>query len=167
MLSQVLETSTASSLSSNDTCVSTRRTLQHACLKSHAGSPNHGLYKTQSRSLFTRHRMNTYGAVNTNKHSGTSAPVLRADMASHCWQLSFVRRGEACWAAGRTARGSVFPSTEECLFWYSRRATVSCVSRRVCTNSPAWCTTGQPNDHSRRATERRCRSSTASSDTTT
>lgn len=101
-----------------------------------------------------------YGAVNTNKQSGTSAPVLRADMASHCWQLSFVRRGEACWAAGRTARGSVFLSTEECLFWYSRRATVSCVSRRVCTNSPAWCTTRQPNDQSRRATERRCRSST-------
>lgn len=39
--------------------------------------------------------INTLGNNNTNRHTGTLATVLWAGMASHCWQLLFVRRGEA------------------------------------------------------------------------
>lgn len=91
-------------------------------------TPSGDAWRTGSH-LFVLHwcHINTYGNNNTNRHTGTLATVLRVGMASHCWQLLFVRRGEArqgraSWVLSSTELRRVCPSVEECPFWYLRQS---------------------------------------------
>lgn len=130
---------------SNDIYVSTCRMLQHVCLKSPAGPRIIDCIKYKGLLCLLCQR-NTYVTVNTNRHSGTPA-------------LTWHPTADSCRLWGEARRGSPATLSVGQYSWAWRSAgsgipggpTVSSVSRRVCTNPPAWCKTRQPNDPSQRA----------------